>query len=67
MGIGFTAFGIFKLKQHSDNAAQNKLGPALGLLVVGAAFLALPGVVQAVVNSNKFGANATGKFVDGQF
>ena len=66
IGVGFTAFGIFKLKQHADNAAQNKLGPALGLLVVGAAFLALPGVVAAVMNTNKFAAGAT-KFQDGQF
>ena len=66
IGVGFTAFGIFKLKQHADNAAQNKLGPALGLLVVGAAFLALPGVVAAVMASNKFAQQAT-KFNDGSF
>ena len=66
IGVGFTAFGIFKLKQHADNAAQNKLGPALGLLVVGAAFLALPGAVAAVMASNKFAQQAT-KFQDGQF
>ena len=66
VGVGFTAFGIFKLKQHADNAAQNKLGPALGLLVVGAAFLALPGVVAAVMASNKFAQQAT-KFNDGSF
>ena len=66
VGVGFTAFGIFKLKQHADNAAQNKLGPALGLLVVGAAFLALPGVVAAVMASNKFAQQAT-KFTDGNF
>lgn len=59
VGVAFVAFGVFKLKQHADNAAQNKLGPALGLLLVGAAFLALPGIAGAVVNTNKFGVNTT--------
>jgi len=59
IGVAFVAFGIFKLKQHADNAAQNKLGPALGLLLVGAAFLALPGVAVAITGTNKFSGNTT--------
>ncbi|MEJ0061724.1 MAG: hypothetical protein WDO70_00600 [Alphaproteobacteria bacterium] len=65
VGTGFCAYGIMKLKAHSDNAAQNKLGPALGVLLTGAAFLAFPGLAGAVLKTN----NLTGKtqFVDGQF
>ena len=66
IGVAFCAFGIFKLKQHADNAAQNKLGPALGLLLVGAAFLALPGIVTAIVNTNKFAPGGT-TFTDASF
>jgi len=66
VGVSFAAFGIFKLKQHADNAAQNKLGPALGVLATGAAFLALPGLANAIAGTNKFAANST-KFQDGQF
>ncbi len=66
VGVSFAAFGIFKLKQHADNAAQNKLGPAVGVLTVGAAFLALPGLANAIAGTNKYAANAT-KFQDGQF
>lgn len=66
IGVAFAAFGIFKLKQHADNAAQNKLGPALGVLTVGGAFLALPGVTAAITGSNKLITAATA-YQDGQF
>src|SRR5262245_27795970 len=66
VGVSFAAFGIFKLKQHADNAAQNKLGPALGVLTTGAAFLALPGLANAIAGTNKYAANTT-RFVDNQF
>jgi hypothetical protein len=51
VGTAFTAFGIFKLKAHADNAAQNKLGPALGLLFTGAAFLVMPGAAALLTAS----------------
>lgn len=52
IGTAFVAFGIFKLKAHSDNAAQNKLGPALGLLFTGAAFLIFPSAAALLIKSN---------------
>jgi hypothetical protein len=58
IGTAFTAFGIFKLKAHADNAAQNKLGPALGLLFTGAAFLVLPGAAALLTATQSLDANA---------
>ncbi len=52
VGSAFVAFGIFKLKAHADNASQNKLGPALGLLFTGAAFLSLPSVATMLDKTN---------------
>ncbi len=66
IGVAFCAFGVFKLKQHADNAAQNKLGPALGVLVLGAAFLALPGLADTIMGTNKLSTAAV-QFKDGQF
>lgn len=53
IGTFFVAVGIFKLKAHSDNAAQNKLGPALGLLFTGAAFLVMPAAAKMFIDSSK--------------
>jgi len=52
VGSAFVAFGVFKLKAHADNASQNKLGPALGLLFTGAAFLSLPSVANMLDRTN---------------
>lgn len=52
VGTAFVAFGIFKLKAHADNAAQNKLGPALGLLFTGAAFLVMPSAAKLLIQSS---------------
>jgi hypothetical protein len=52
IGTFFVAVGIFKLKAHSDNAAQNKLGPALGLLFTGAAFLVMPSAAKLFITSS---------------
>lgn len=52
IGTFFLCIGIFKLKAHSDNAAQNKLGPALGLLFTGAAFLVFPSAAALLVKSS---------------
>jgi hypothetical protein len=51
IGTAFVAFGIFKLKAHADNAAQNKLGPALGMLFTGAAFLVMPGAASLLIKT----------------
>lgn len=52
IGTAFVAFGIFKLKAHADNAAQNKLGPALGLLFTGAAFLVMPSAAALLIGTS---------------
>lgn len=52
IGAFFICIGIFKLKAHSDNAAQNKLGPALGLLFTGAAFLVMPSAASVMIKSS---------------
>ncbi|MEJ0061726.1 MAG: hypothetical protein WDO70_00610 [Alphaproteobacteria bacterium] len=66
VGTMFCAYGIMRLKAHSDNAVQNKLGPALGTLLAGAAFLAFPGFAGAIVKTVSLGANSN-TFNDGQF
>lgn len=59
IGTAFVAFGIFKLKAHSDNAAQNKLGPALGLLFTGAAFLVMPAAASLLIASSSMSGTVT--------
>ena len=58
IGTAFVAFGIFKLKAHSANAAQNKLGPALGLLFTGAAFLVFPTAAGLLIKSSNMTTTA---------
>ena len=66
IGTFFICIGIFKLKAHSDNAAQNKLGPALGLLFTGAAFLVFPSAAALLIKSSNMtgtvGAYSSGAF-----
>jgi hypothetical protein len=59
IGTAFVAFGIFKLKAHADNAAQNKLGPALGMLFTGAAFLVMPGAASLLIKSQNLNGAAS--------
>ncbi len=59
IGTFFVCIGIFKLKAHSDNAAQNKLGPALGLLFTGAAFLVFPSAAALMVKSSNMTGTAS--------
>ncbi len=60
MGTLFVVIGIFKLKAHAENAAQNKLGPALGFLFTGAALLILPSAADMLINSTQMtGVNST--------
>jgi len=59
MGTIFVVIGIFKLKAHAENAAQNKLGPALGFLFTGAALLVLPVAAGLLIkSSNMTSANS---------
>ena len=48
LGAVMTVAGISGAKQHADNAAQNKLAPAIGKLGAGAAFLAAPTVIGMI-------------------
>lgn len=50
-GLGFAIAGLLKLKAHVDNPGQEKLGPALGRIATGGAFLALPAVLNAMIDN----------------
>ncbi|MDD4615967.1 MAG: hypothetical protein PHW76_02465 [Alphaproteobacteria bacterium] len=45
LGTVMTVAGIAGAKKHADNPGSNPLGPALGRLGAGAAFLAAPSLV----------------------
>ena len=57
MGAVMTISGIAGAKKHADNPTQNPLGPVLGRLGAGAAFLAAPSVVGMLQGT---GAAVTG-------
>jgi len=48
LGALLTVLGVSGAKKHADAPGQNALGPALGKIGAGAAFLAAPSVVAAV-------------------
>ena len=62
-GIGtvMTIAGIAQAKKHADNPSQTPLGPALGRLGAGAAFLAAPWLAGTVMatGSSTFGGTAS--------
>jgi hypothetical protein len=45
LGAVMTVAGIAHAKKHADNPSSNPLGPALGKLGAGGAFLAAPSVI----------------------
>ena len=50
-GTGLAVAGIFKLKQHVDNPGQTPMKDGVMRLGAGGALLALPFIVEAMVNS----------------
>lgn len=66
MGTIFVVIGIFKLKAHAENAAQNKLGPALGFLFTGAALLVLPTAAGLLIKSSNM-TTANSSYTVGAF
>ena len=66
MGTLFCVIGIMKLKAHSENAAQNKLGPALGFLFTGAAFLIFPSAAALLTKTTAM-AGAASTYSSGAF
>ena len=58
LGAVLVVSGIAGAKKHSDNPSGNPLGPAIGKLGAGAAFLAAPGVVKVMQATGS--ATATG-------
>jgi hypothetical protein len=61
--IGGGALGIsgaLKLKAHAENPAQEKMAPGIARLMAGGALVALPYLMQAVINStNLIGTGPT--------
>ncbi len=59
-GIGavLTVAGIAGAKKHADAPAQNALGPVLGRLGAGAAFLAAPTLIGMVSQTGTLALNA---------
>jgi len=51
LGTVMTVAGIANAKKHADNPSSNPLGPALGKLGAGAAFLAAPSVAGMLMNT----------------
>ena len=45
-GIGFTAAGIVKFKQHRDNPAQVSIATPITYIVIGALLVFLPNLIQ---------------------
>jgi len=60
LGALLTVLGVSGAKKHADAPGQNALGPALGKIAAGAAFLAAPSVVAAVQQTGTatFGTDA---------
>ncbi len=57
-GLGFAVGSIIKFKAHKDNAAQVPIGQPIGLLLVAAALLFLPSILN-VVGQTMFGGGQT--------
>ena len=51
LGVVMTVAGISNCKKHADAPAQNPLGPALGRLGAGAAFLAAPSLAGMLTST----------------
>ena len=62
LGAVLTVAGIANAKKHADNPSSNPLGPAIGKIGAGAAFLAAPyaiGMIQGTGNGT-LSTNGTG-------
>ena len=62
LGAVMTVAGISNAKKHADNPSSNPLGPAIGKLGAGAAFLAAPtvvGMLQQTAGTTVGGNTAT--------
>lgn len=55
-GLGFAVGSIIKFKAHKDNAAQVPIGQPIGLLLVAAALLFLPSILN-VAGETMFGGS----------
>ena len=61
LGTVMAVAGIAQAKKHADNPGSNPLGPALGRLGAGAAFLAAPYLISMVLQTgtNTMGAGTS--------
>ncbi len=63
-GVGTVAVitGVAGAKKHADNPSSNPLGPALGKMGAGAAFLAAPSVIGMLESTGSNTFTGSGKF-----
>ena len=48
LGVLITGFGLLRLKRHVDHPSQTTIGSGLVALLIGAALIAAPSVINAV-------------------
>ena len=60
LGTFLTVQGIAAAKKHADQPGQNPLGPALGKIGAGAAFLAAPGLIGTIQSTGTTVFTGTG-------
>lgn len=60
LGTVLSISGIAGAKKHADNPGSNPLGPALGKIGAGAAFLAAPSLIGAVMTTGTETFGTTG-------
>ena len=67
LGAVLTVHGISGAKQHADNPASKPLGPAVGKLGAGAAFLAAPYVIGMIqeTGTNTLGGSSSFNTITG--
>lgn len=63
LGAVMTVAGIAHAKKHADNPSSNPLGPALGKLGAGGAFLAAPTVIGMLQKTAQGTATDSASFV----
>jgi len=59
-GTVFCGMGLYKLKQHAENAAQTPVGQGVIRLSIGACLIALPSLATALINTFGMTNAATG-------
>ena len=56
LGLLIVGFGLLRLKRHVDHPSQTTIGSGLMAVVIGAALIATPAIIEAVAET--FGADS---------